>query len=345
MTSHPAVAHVGIIGYGGFGRFLHQSWEALPSVRVVAVADPVVPLPAGCSAYRDAHDLLADPDVAFVSICTPPATHADLAVAALEAGKHVLVEKPLATSLAGADRIVEAAERTGGRVGVNYVLRYTPLVEWVVEGAQSGAFGALRHATVENVAQDEALPADHWFWDWQQSGGILVEHAVHFIDLVQQCVGRDPTGVRGTAQRRADGRVDRMAFEVRYGDEALVHQYHAFTRPQAFEHTRIHLGFEALDLDLDGWVPLKGTARALATPGVLDQLAALPGWHSSREQEGVVTGAFGIAAPKEAVYRKGVQAALLDLVGQVSEPQRRPRVTAADARASLAIALEASRGG
>ncbi len=334
-------ARVGIIGYGGFGRFLHSAWDALPGVEVVAVADGAAPLPAGVAGYRDARALVADPAVQFVSVCTPPALHADLACAALGAGKHVLVEKPIATTLEDADRIAGAAQASGCKVGVNYVLRYTPVAQWIIAASAKGTFGALRHATVENVAQDEALPAGHWFWDRALSGGILVEHAVHFIDLVGQCAPGAPTAVRGTRLCRADGRADRVALEVQYGDALLVSQYHAFTRPRAFERTRLHFGFETLDLDVEGWIPLAGEARALDAPGVRAALETLPGWTPLNGDESLVMGRFAVSESKDAIYRRGVQQALLDLVAASRDPAHRPRVRFADARQSLAIALAA----
>ncbi len=340
---------VGIVGYGGFGQFLHSAWGALPAVEVVAVADAVAPLPDALRTYRDAGALLADPDVDLVSICTPPATHADLACRALAAGKHVLIEKPLATTRADADRILEAQRVSGKVAGVNYVLRYTPVVEWIIAASRVGTFGPLRRATVENIAQDEALPPGHWFWDRAQSGGILVEHAVHFIDLIGQCAPGEATAVRGTVLRRADGRADRMALEARYGDALLTHQYHAFTRPRVFEQTRLYFGFETLDLHVEGWIPLHGTARALVTSEARACLETLPGWQETacREAEGtagrlLVEGRFAAPQSKDAIYRAGVQQALLDVIAATQNADHRPRVGLGDARQSLEVALRAT---
>ncbi len=85
----------------------------MPGVEVVALADDQTSLPEGVRSYRDPTDLLEDADVDLVSICTPPDTHARLACQALEQGKHVLIEKPMATTLAGADAILAAQQRAG----------------------------------------------------------------------------------------------------------------------------------------------------------------------------------------------------------------------------------------
>lgn len=349
---------VGIIGYGGFGRFLHSAWSALPAVDVVALADPQVRLPEGVRGYRSPEALLEDAEVEVVSICTPPATHAPLACAALARGKHVLVEKPLATTLAGADAIIRAAGQAGRVVGINYVMRYTPIAEQLLAWSRAGTFGPLRRVTVENEAQDEALPADHWFWQPEVSGGILVEHAVHFIDLIDACAGRGDASVSGTALRRADGRLDRMAIQVQYGDRLLASQYHAFTRPKLYERTRWHFGFEALEMDADGWIPLSGSVRALVGEATREALQRLPGFAAEREEAlaspavvggtphpatHLVTGRFAVEETKDAIYRRGVQQALLDVVQAVQQPGHGLRVSLAEARRSLAFALQATQ--
>ena len=95
----------------------------------------------------------------------------------MEAGKHVLIEKPVATALSDAERLLEIRDRTKRVAAVDFMMRFTPLAEILARWTINKPFGDLRHATVENHAQDEFLPPDHWFWNSAQSGGILVEHA------------------------------------------------------------------------------------------------------------------------------------------------------------------------
>src|SRR5450759_4337714 len=91
---------IGIIGYGGFGEFIRKAWNEMDEVHVVAVCDSDASRNPGgdCAFYQDVDTFLADPSMDIVSIATPPSSHKDLAIRAMEAGKHVLVEKQIARS-------------------------------------------------------------------------------------------------------------------------------------------------------------------------------------------------------------------------------------------------------
>ena len=88
---------IGLIGYGGFGRFLHESWSQIGGVAIGAVSD-VNPAadPGDIRFYADWRQLVTDPEIDIVAVATPPSLHAGMTIAALENGKHVLVEKPVA---------------------------------------------------------------------------------------------------------------------------------------------------------------------------------------------------------------------------------------------------------
>jgi predicted dehydrogenase len=157
------------VGYGRFGRFLHWAWGD----QVVALCDragiEAPELPA--RTYIDTSALLEDPDVAIVCVATEPGTHAGLAVEVLKAGKHVIVEKPLALTMEEAMRVIEVAVGAGLMATVDHVLRHHPLVRAVETIGREGLLGALRTFAVSNYAIVDAVPADHWFWDERRSGG------------------------------------------------------------------------------------------------------------------------------------------------------------------------------
>jgi myo-inositol 2-dehydrogenase / D-chiro-inositol 1-dehydrogenase len=118
----------GLVGAGWIGSFHAATLaERLPGVRLAAVADPVpdaaVRLKAP-KAYSDPLELVADPAIDAVAICSPAATHADLVVAAAQAGKHVFCEKPMALTLADADRAIEAALAAGVALQVGFNRRF-----------------------------------------------------------------------------------------------------------------------------------------------------------------------------------------------------------------------------
>ncbi len=354
---------IGIIGYGGFGRFLHRAWSNMPGIAVHAVSDEHQPENlAGATFYRDWRDLIADPEVDIVSIATPPHAHTAMACAAMEAGKHVLIEKPLATTLEDARRIIETRDRTGRVASVDYVLRFNPIVEALEAWSRNGWFGALRRMTVENYAQDETLPPTHWFWDERQSGGILVEHAVHFIDFTNACAGGTPQHVDGVSVRRTPQQEDRMLLTMVYDDGLVATQYHEFARPRFFERTSMRLVYDLAEVEVEGWMPLSGRVRAMTNPHSRDHLFRLPGFRVADEQrllrdragtvrvggveyeaDAVVNGSFAMADPKDEVYGAAVCTVMADLVRAIGDPEHSLRVPLEAGVASLSVAVEATR--
>ena len=116
---------------------------------------------------------------------------------------------------------------------------------------------------IENHAQDETISAGHWFWDTTQSGGILVEHAVHFFDLIESFTSTQPVKIDTCSHCRSLGVQDRMLATVCYDDGLMVTQYHAFSRPKFFERATMRLWFDLAEVELEGWFPLSGRIRAL----------------------------------------------------------------------------------
>ena len=140
---------------------------------------------SGVSKYPDVADLLADPAIDLVDLCVPNDEHARLTIRALEAGKHVLVEKPIALSTADADAMVDAARAGGKLLMVGHVLPFFPEFAFAREAIRSGKYGALRAAHLTRVI---ARP------DWSggisevtRSGGPAIDlhiHDTHFVGLV-----------------------------------------------------------------------------------------------------------------------------------------------------------------
>jgi phthalate 4,5-cis-dihydrodiol dehydrogenase len=140
---------VGIVGLGRATQMMLPALGACPGVRVVAGADPRLQAREtfenvfGGMAYADADGLCADPRVQAVIVATPPRFHCDIAVTAARAGKHVLVEKPMATSVAECDEMIDAAERNGVHLVVGHSLAYSPAVRAIAQAVGTGEFGPL----------------------------------------------------------------------------------------------------------------------------------------------------------------------------------------------------------
>lgn len=138
-------------------------------------------------------ELLADTDVELISVCTPSDTHVDVALAALDAGKHVLVEKPVALSAAGVRRVADAA-RAADRVAMPAMcMRFWPGWDWLKARIDDGSLGAVRSAAFTRLG---AMPGWAGFYqDFAKSGGALGDLHLHDADFVRWCFGA-PRAVR-----------------------------------------------------------------------------------------------------------------------------------------------------
>ena len=308
--------------------------------------------------------LLEDPRVAVVAVATPPASHAGLALAALRAGRHVFCEKPLATRLGDATALLAASTRAGGpRLTVDYVLRRNPLYA-LLGRLQQAVLPPPRRFALENLASDERLGPDHWFWDREVSGGIAVEHGVHFFDAAAWLLGSQPERVQALEATRPDGRVDTVLAAAGHPGGATASYAHSFARPDRSESVWTTLDWgEAASGRLYGWIPVEleldvrtdGPGLAAAQALTTDQRAALavPGYRpsgaeritlelASRGQPGRwdlrLRATLGGQAAKPRVYRESVRAGLADLLAAVTTGDL-PAVTPADAWTSLATAL------
>ena len=355
---------VGIIGYGGFGPFVHNAWSQVEGIEVRMVADtnPARKPAPGTRFTTDWNELIADPEIDIVAIVTPPSTHAEIAVAAMKAGKHVLVDKPLATTLNDAKKVIGERDRSGKVAAVNFMLRFNPLVETLVSWSRSGLLGKLRHAAVENVAQDETLPPEHWFWDPEVSGGILVEHAGHFADLIDAIAGKHPQSVHGARRTRNERQEDQLQATSLYEGGLIVTHYHEFSRPRPLETTSIRLVFELAQVDLEGWIPINGEILAMVSEDSLHTMQTLPGWklldnrpadttenlitvHSAGNPypvSRIVRGSFALPQVKLEVYAGCLKKMIADVAEAVRNPKHSVRVPLEDGLHALDTALQAT---
>lgn len=147
--------------------------------------------------YRSAEELFADPEVEIVSICLPSGLHAEYAVRAMEAGKHVLVEKPVDVSLAAAERMIAARQRTGKKCGVVLQNRFNLNMEPIREAVRTGRLGRLLLGTfaVKWYREQKYYDRGGWRGTWaNDGGGSLINQASHTVDLMLLLMG-DVTSV------------------------------------------------------------------------------------------------------------------------------------------------------
>jgi predicted dehydrogenase len=187
---------VGIVGMGGIGMMHARALRELEGrARLVAFSgrEPANPLgPAAQPAERLEPDaVIAHPDVDVVAICTPSGTHAALALAALEAGRHVVVEKPLALDVDDALRVAHAAHERGLSVSMIAQRRLETEHVAVKKAIDDGALGELRLATthVHWYRDDDYYRAAGWRSSAGQGGGSLMNQGVHNVDLLRWLCG------------------------------------------------------------------------------------------------------------------------------------------------------------
>lgn len=354
---------VGIIGLGGFGYFLLREWSKLDEISIVAVSDEnPARTPAGMGEfhfYQDYKDLLDDPQVEIVSIATPPSTHLPMALAAIERGKHLLIEKPLATSEADAKRIADAARKAGVVATVNFMLRFDPLVEGMRKVVAASVFGRPRRVDLRNYATQDTVPPGHWFWNHETSGGILIEHGVHFFDMTRYIIDSPAREAKGLSMWRNKEQEDRMFAAVKFENGVVGTYWHSFSRPLALETTTFHMAFDLGEVDITGWIPLTASFWGWTDEkGVQALREHLPGADLSVEEvepfdtqsselvyrvTASVKGTARVEQPKMEVYGNLVREMLLDVVAAIRDPKHKLRVTLEDAAAAIAIAEQATK--
>lgn len=200
MSTAPQQARrlrAGVIGLGWAGQQHLDAYAADPSVDLVAVAAMETELLARFGEqyripgrYQDFQQMLAEEDLDVVSVATPTFLHAPMAIAALEAGVHVLCEKPMAESAAAAQRMVETAERTGKVLEVSFNHRQRGDVAALAQVVGSGALGRIYSAKTAWLRRAGIPGLGTWFTQAEKSGGgALADIGVHMLDMTLHLMG------------------------------------------------------------------------------------------------------------------------------------------------------------
>ena len=213
---------VAVIGAGILGRRHARVFHELERSRLVAVADRSLEKAAtaaqatGARPYTDAETMLREVDCDAVAVATPDHLHTVPVIAALRAGKHVLVEKPLATTLEDAGAMIAEADRHGLILQVNYSQRYVPEYAWMKEQIAAGVIG--RPAMVLSTKQDTIyVPTRMIGWAAQSSPVFFMSS--HDIDLVGWMTGGNARRVFAHERR---GALEALGTHVHDGVDALV---------------------------------------------------------------------------------------------------------------------------
>src|SRR4051812_27987069 len=229
---------VGVVGAGLIAGCHVRAYTKTPGIDVVAVADThlskaeQLAASVGAKACVDLDDVLAlDTDV--ISVCTPPASHADLTVRALEAGQHVLCEKPVALTLADTERIRRAAQ-AGDRVGmIGHVSRYEPdhrLAKELVDAGQIGEVAMMTHSMTTSFP---GWSEGGWLARPEESGGPLLDLSVHSFDYLAWVIGSPAVRVHAVAADSPVGPATYGLATVRYANGAMGQVEASWAHPAA----------------------------------------------------------------------------------------------------------------
>jgi predicted dehydrogenase len=212
---------VGVIGYGYWGPNLVRNFANNAGVRLVGVCDMSLPRLAGCSRLypnvlttTDFNELISNPWIDAIAIATPVKTHFDMALAALKAGKHVLVEKPLAQTAAQVLRLMEEATRRNRVIMVDHTFLFTPAVEKIRQLIQEDQLGQVYY--YDGIRSSLGL--------FQSDVNVIWDLAVHDVSIVRYIMDAEPVAVSATATNHVDGSPENMAhLTLFFADNFVAH--------------------------------------------------------------------------------------------------------------------------
>ncbi len=189
-------ANMAVIGCGFWGKNHARIYNELENANLIAVAD--LNEDAACTLgerygadhHGDPTDLIKRGDVDAISICTPTVTHAKIALEAIEAGKHVLVEKPMTSTVAEAESLIAASEKARVKLTVGFVERFNPGVIEALKLVREGKIGDVILARAHRVSRYPLRISDV---------GVVKDLAIHDVDIVRQLFAAEPETVYATA--------------------------------------------------------------------------------------------------------------------------------------------------
>lgn len=281
MTDTQSTLNVGVIGLGMMGQTHLDAYSKLPNANVLAVADMDPDKLSGKAGaqgniegqarggfdlsapglrkYEDGLELIADPDIDIVDVCVPTPGHLPVGLASLQAGKHTLVEKPLARTYQQAQQLADAAEEAWDRDGAVSMcamcMRFWPGWDWLKGAVADQTYGKVLAATFRRVA---SFPGGPFYSNGEASGGAILDLHIHDADFVRHLFG-EPGGVRAEGYTKITGQPDHVMATYRFpagtsglADEAFVVAEGGWAMADTFGFSmRYTVNFERATADFD----------------------------------------------------------------------------------------------
>ncbi|NLK87502.1 MAG: Gfo/Idh/MocA family oxidoreductase [Clostridiaceae bacterium] len=204
-----------IIGCGAVHNVHVNAISSLNNTQLCAVADTDTAIADDaarrydCRSYHSFSDVIADPQIDTVHICTPHHLHSSMAIEAMRAGKHVLTEKPMAITAEECREMIRVSDQSGRQLGVCFQNRYNTTSIFIKELLRSGKAGHIlaAKASVTWLRKADYYLQSDWRGTWEkEGGGIMINQAIHTLDLLQWFIG-NPVRIKGTIDNRMLGDV------------------------------------------------------------------------------------------------------------------------------------------
>jgi predicted dehydrogenase len=199
--------------------------------------------------FRKLEEVLADPEVDLVDLCTPTPLHEEQAIAALKAGKHVLCEKPLARTAAAAREVLKVAELSPGFLMPAMCMRFWPGWSWLKQTVEQGAYGKMLAARFRRVSERPGWSRQGTYAGGMDLGGVLFDLHIHDTDYAQFLCGR-PQAVFSTGVTDASGSIDHVVTQYIYHGGPAVSAEGSWLQATGFNMAfTIHCERATLDFD------------------------------------------------------------------------------------------------
>lgn len=262
--------NVAVVGLGFMGVTHLRAYQQTEGARIVAVCDAVrlpvngvlqgvagnvkksddIHLGSHVKVFRQLSEVLADPEIDLVDLCTPTPLHPEQAVATLKAGKHVLCEKPLARTAAAAREIVNVEAASPGFLMPAMCMRFWPGWSWLKEVLAAKTYGRPLAARFRRLSEMPAWSKQGTYAGGNDLGGALFDLHIHDTDFVQFLFGR-PHAVYSSGVARPSGSVDHVVTQYQYPGGPIVYAEGSWLLAKGFSMAyTVHCEGATLDFDL-----------------------------------------------------------------------------------------------
>jgi predicted dehydrogenase len=247
---------IGIIGMGFMGGVHLNAWQHTPGATVVAACDsnPVIQQAKGnidtgadglnlegVTQYTNIAEMLESESLDAVSITLPSHLHKAVSIQCLEAGVHVLCEKPMALALPDCQAMIDISKKTGKELMVAHCIRFWPEYAWLKKAVEEKTFGTVLSAEFDRRTSAPAWSGDSWFADPAKSGGIALDLHIHDLDVIQYLFGL-PESISASTADLKPGFPGYVQSQLQYKNLPVTATA-SWLMPESFG---FHMGFEVV---------------------------------------------------------------------------------------------------